>query len=307
MTYLKKHEMKIRILLLTMLPVICLAQVNSNGEKPSGELLSKEISPNEMKRNASFNVEEIKVRWKKAALENCTGVPCVAAPSFTCGTSTISDIDGNVYETVSIGTQCWTKTNLKVTKYNNGDEIPDSTNSTWGTATIGARTGHLGTDYNINPVPNYIGTYGYLYNWYAVTDSRKMCPAGWHVPSFSEWKILAKYIDPVADTTQNCELGCTIINTVAGSLKSTALWSTSGASIDIWGFSALPAANRRDNSHPNAEIGILSNFWTTNETIYPGAAIYTQLSTLNGDLVANIGNLPFNNKISGLSVRCLKD
>ena len=62
----KKHKMKIRILLLTMLPVICLAQVNSNGEKPAGELLSKEISPNEMKRNASFNVEEIKVRWKKA-------------------------------------------------------------------------------------------------------------------------------------------------------------------------------------------------------------------------------------------------
>ena len=58
--------MKIRILLLAMLPVICLAQVNPNGEKPAGELLSKEISPNEMKRNASFNVEEIKVRWKKA-------------------------------------------------------------------------------------------------------------------------------------------------------------------------------------------------------------------------------------------------
>jgi hypothetical protein len=58
--------MKIRILLLTMLPVICLAKVNSNGEKSSGELSSKEISPNEMKRNASFNVEEIKVRWKKA-------------------------------------------------------------------------------------------------------------------------------------------------------------------------------------------------------------------------------------------------
>ena len=116
------------------------------------------------------------MRWKKAALENCTGVPCVAAPSFTCGTSTISDFDGNVYETVSIGTQCWTKTNLEVTKYNNGDEIPDSTNSTWGTGgIIGARTGY---DASVVSLNDYVGTFGYLYNWYAATDPRKLCPSG---------------------------------------------------------------------------------------------------------------------------------
>ena len=69
--------MMFRILAFLLLPVICLAQVNSNGEKPTGELLSNEISPNDMKRNASFNLDEIKVRWKKAALENCSGVPCV--------------------------------------------------------------------------------------------------------------------------------------------------------------------------------------------------------------------------------------
>ena len=67
-----------RILAFLLLPVICLAQVNSNGEKPTGEFLSNEISPNDMKRNASFNLDEIKVRWKKAALENCPGVPCVS-------------------------------------------------------------------------------------------------------------------------------------------------------------------------------------------------------------------------------------
>jgi len=70
--------MMFRILALLLLPVICLAQTNSNGEKSTGESLTNEISPNEMKRNASFNLEEIKVRWKKAALENCTAGPCVS-------------------------------------------------------------------------------------------------------------------------------------------------------------------------------------------------------------------------------------
>jgi hypothetical protein len=70
--------MKVRFLPFLLLPMLGLAQGNSNGEKPTGELLSNEISPNEIKRNASFNLDEIKVRWKKAALENCPGVPCVS-------------------------------------------------------------------------------------------------------------------------------------------------------------------------------------------------------------------------------------
>ena len=93
-----------RILALLLLPVICLAQVNSNGEKPTGELLSNEISPNEMKRNASFNLEEIKVRWKKAALENCPGVPC---PSFSAPgpvTNIVATITGPTSVSVSFAT-----------------------------------------------------------------------------------------------------------------------------------------------------------------------------------------------------------
>ena len=298
--------MKIRILLLTMLPVICLAQVNPNGEKPAGELLSKEISPNEMKRNASFNVEEIKVRWKKAALENCTGVPCVAAPSFTCGTSTISDIDGNVYETVSIGTQCWTKTNLKVTKYNNGDEIPDSTNSTWGTATIGARTG-----YNVNVVPlsDYVGTFGYLYNWYAVNDSRKLCPSGWHVPTDAEWNILIQALDPsqLIDTTeffngyQSATAGTVLKSAVTNSSNGSGLgWDPGTAGTNTSGFTALPGGSRNTLSWD--AVSRVVWFWSANEIGGTTVAWFRNLTNSIGGVYRS-----YHSKSFGQSVRCLKD
>ena len=290
--------MKIRILLLTMLPVICLAQINSNGEKPSGELLSKEISPNEMKRNASFNVEEIKVRWKKAALENCAGVPC--APSFTCGTSTISDIDGNVYETVSIGTQCWTKTNLKVTRYNNGDEIPDSTNSTFGTATIGARTGY---DVSVVSLNDYVGTFGYLYNWYAATDSRKLCPDGWHVPTDEEWTILIQALDPSQVVNSgNVSTFSGIQSTTAGKkLKKNdaLLWSTNTGTDDLF-FSALPGGGRVSGG--SFFISSLAWFWSATQSSPSNAWI----RFLDGGTDSVIRN-NYNDKRSGFSVRCLKD
>ena len=163
--------MTIRFLPLLLLPLIGISQTNAQVEMPiSGNTVS-EKQPLEIKRNALYNLEEIKVRWKKAALENCPGVPCVVtvtppALSFTCGTSTIFDFDGNSYNTVLIGTQCWTKENLKVTVYNDGTSIPDSTNSTWGTAAIGARTEY------VNAGVGYVGTFGYLYNWYAASDPR---------------------------------------------------------------------------------------------------------------------------------------
>jgi len=283
--------MKIRILLLTMLPVICLAQVNPNGEKPAGELLSKEISPNEMKRNASFNVEEIKVRWKKAALENCTGVPCVAAPSFTCGTSTISDIDGNVYETVSIGTQCWTKTNLKVTMYNDGTLIPDltvSTSNPWAPAS-GART-----EYVAAGVTGYIGTFGYLYNWYATIDSRKLCPDGWHVPTDAEWTTLTTHLGG--------EVGA------GGKMKETGttLWNSPNTGADnTSGFSALPGGNRNANGS-FSNIGDIAFFWSVDEVNINPLNSWGRTLLGFGGTGGDVGR-SVNNKNFGLSVRCLKD
>lgn len=267
--------------------------ISLNSQSINSQALEKGES---IKRNATYNLEEIKVRWKKAALENCVGVPCNA---FTCGSSTISDIDGNSYNTVLIGTQCWTKENLKVTKYNDGTLIPDSTSSTWGTAAIGARTGYVAAG-----VSNYVGTFGYLYNWYAATDSRKICPAGWHVPTDSEWTSLIKFIDPSASVNVTGPQS----NTAGGNLKSTSsLWSNvtpPSPGTDNYGFSALPGGFR--SNPPTNFFGIsgITYFWSTGEFIpvIAGLGWVRSLDATNSIVLRVPGN-----KTSGASVRCLKD
>ena len=84
-------------------------------------------------------------------------------------TETVTDIDGNVYNAVTIGTQCWMKENLKVTHYRNGDVIN-----------------------NIDS-PD-VDRYGRLYDWYAVDDARGLAPEGWHVPTDAEWTALINYL-----------------------------------------------------------------------------------------------------------------
>ena len=102
---------------------------------------------------------------------------------------TVTDIDGNVYKTVVIGTQTWMAENLKTKLYNNGDLIPDVTSE--------IEWDGLGTDafcwYN-NDQQTYKATYGALYNWYAV-NTGKLWPAGWHVPSDAEWTTFIDFLD----------------------------------------------------------------------------------------------------------------
>jgi uncharacterized protein (TIGR02145 family) len=97
----------------------------------------------------------------------------------------ISDIDGNVYPTVVIGTQEWMARNLKVSHYRNGEAIPNITLlSEWDALNTGAFCW-----YN-NDAATFEPLFGKLYNWYAVNDSRNLCPSGWHVPSDAEWTTL---------------------------------------------------------------------------------------------------------------------
>jgi len=119
-----------------------------------------------------------------------------AGDAHTCpGTPTVTDIDQNVYNTVQIGNQCWMKENLRTTRLPDGTFIPSAFDFTTESPC------RLPVDGN----PDYVATYGYLYNWYAFMNNdcasstnpsgvQGICPTGWHVPSGAEWTQLFDYI-----------------------------------------------------------------------------------------------------------------
>jgi uncharacterized protein (TIGR02145 family) len=98
-------------------------------------------------------------------------------------TGTVTDQEGNVYKTVKIGTQWWMAENLRSRKYRNGDTIQN-----------GTTTDSLPAYWNYRNNTSIGNTYGCLYNWYAVTESRNLAPVGWHVPTSAEWDTLIDYL-----------------------------------------------------------------------------------------------------------------
>jgi len=269
-------------------------------------------------RRTSFNLEEIKVRWKKAALENCTGAPCTGGTggSFTCGTSTVADIDGNTYNTVLIGTQCWTKSNLKVTKYIDGTLIPlDASGGTGGrSAGWNSGTGAYTIYGNGTSSGTNATNYGFLYNGYAATDSRKLCPIGWHVPTDSDWNklVISSHSGTTsADTsstssTQSRTAGTvmksTVTNTSSGSGVGWDPWSPPSPGTNTSGFSALPGGYRFRNGDFSS-IWEYAFFWSATEYGTDITKAWQRfLSHENGDVYRG-----FDFKSLGASVRCLKD
>jgi uncharacterized protein (TIGR02145 family) len=139
------------------------------------------------------------------------GIPEWANADFNCGLAT-TDVDNNTYNTVQIGQQCWMKENLKTSRYRNGDLIPIVGSSSWGGLMIGGRDWYSGDS------TTYEYPYGHLYNWYAVADSRGLCPTGWQVPTDVEWTILTTNLggESVAGgrlkSTSSCYWGSTNTN-----------------------------------------------------------------------------------------------
>jgi uncharacterized protein (TIGR02145 family) len=203
------------------------------------------------------------------------------------------DIDGNNYPTVIIGNQEWMSENLRVSKYDNGDNIPNIVdNSTWNSLTTGAFCW-----YNHNN--GYDASYGKLYNWFTTVDSRSLCPSGWRVPSDNDFAALISYLDANANNSVNG-----IESTIAGGLlkeSGTSHWNTPNVdATNSTGFSARGTGSRSWwDFDPNFGEGTL--FWTTNQgQSWEGISRWVQRGSGNS-------GRGFNTKESGFSVRCMKD
>jgi uncharacterized protein (TIGR02145 family) len=215
-------------------------------------------------------------------------------PGLTYGTMT--DIDGNVYKTITIGSQTWMAENLRTTHYRNGDAVENVTdNVPWYELTTGAYC-----QYENNASISV--TYGLLYNWYAVSDARNLAPVGWRVPTHADWDILIKYLDPTANINATGSIGTDI----GGSLKEATLahWQSPNAgATNSSGFTALPGGFR-ENSNNNGNFfdnGGSADFWTSTMA-NPNEADFIWISYYGQDIY--IGS---NWMAHGFSVRCVKN
>ena len=210
----------------------------------------------------------------------------------------LTDINGNVYKTVLVGSQQWITENLKATSYSNGDAIPNIYgDDDWNQLIDGAYCW-----YNNTEIPNR-DIYGALYNWYAASDSRSVCPVGWHVPGDADWTILTDFLrDNGYGYGGSGE-------DIAKSMAATFGWTPNSspgtvgndqATNNSSGLAVLPGGVRIKNG-AFAVAEYTCSLWSTSEHSYS----YGNAITLTGESMNIFKGYTF--KQDGASIRCVKD
>ena len=202
--------------------------------------------------------------------------------------ATVTDIDGNIYHTVTIGSQVWMLENLKTTKYNNGDPIANITvDSLWRESSSGAYC-------NFNNEISNVDTYGRLYNFYAVNDSRLITPVGWRVPTDADWSLLTYYLG-----------GDTIAGNKMKEVGTTHWLSPNTKATNLSGFTALPGYFRDGLSGSFPLPDSSTNYqgvWWSSSSFYNGnyGAWMRSLSYANGKV-----SRAWCSYTQGCSIRCV--
>ena len=217
-----------------------------------------------------------------------------SADALPCpNTPTVTDYDGNTYNTVQIGNQCWMKENLRTTHYADGMSIPAGSVNNW------SNTDPYYYNYNSSGIP--LTVRGFLYNWPAAING--ICPTNWHLPSNAEWMQLADYV-----SSQSAYVCGNNSNHIAKALASESFWDTYGtycvvgtnqATNNATGFSAIPAGYGNNSSFNFS--GWNAYFWSSSEL--------SNLSTWYRIMSWNSASFNSNyaEKSNGFSVRCLRD
>ena len=212
---------------------------------------------------------------KKSSSDNSTPV------------TTVTDIDGNVYHYVTIGTQVWMVENLKTTRLNDGTAIPLVADTSWLSLSSPAYC-YYNNDIEWKPI------YGPLYNWWAV-NTGKLAPAGWHVPTDAEWTTLITYLG--GDSIAGGKLKST------GTVESfTGFWfSPNTGATNATGFTAYPGGYRYYLVQGFNQINRLGYWWTS--TNFGTSIAYEYYLRFDETNIYR----EYSSKNCGYSVRCIKN
>jgi uncharacterized protein (TIGR02145 family) len=251
-----------------MLPTLLDQSIINGTANVAFEGTITELLPNTPYYFRAFATNEQGTRYSNQLLENTT--------------SLVTDVDGNIYQGVKIGTQIWLNKNLMVTKYQNRDTIYEVTpDGLWQNLLSGGWS-------NIDNTADNNETYGKLYNWFAVSDERKLCPQGWKIPSDEEWTILTSYLGG--------------LDVAGGKLKSTGItfWGIPNAwANNLSFFTGLPSGYR-DQLGLFFGVGYYAIWWTSTSN---GAEawsryVYNEFNYASKETLS---------KNQGLSIRCLSE
>ncbi len=226
---------------------------------------------------------------------------------------TVTDIDGNVYRTVVIGNQEWMAENLRTTKYADGSDITTGVDSEgWSSEGAYAVYAHENVD-GIQSGAQMADAYGKMYNWYAVTDPRGLCPEGWRVPSDDEWTEMTNYLINNYDHITRRNVGSVLksrrqVNSPLGGDHDTSehpRWDADDThhGTDDFGFSGLPGGSRFAMGMVTG-IGEQGIWWTSTEARGPANAWYRSIRYY-GSVVQRGSNMS-TGKNTGMSVRCIR-
>jgi uncharacterized protein (TIGR02145 family) len=281
--------------------------IPSDGESNCCSVLNDAVDSLQEMINSSLRALQDKIDSMQQVIDSLGLIvdTSITHLGFYCGTSTVTDYDGNVYNTVKIGDQCWMRENLRTTHYADGTAVP---------AGGGNKSDTDPYYYDYSSSGMALAQRGYLYNWPAAkrgassssanpSGVQGICPAGWHLPSDAEWTTLTDYV------SSQSEFQCGgNSNYITKALASTEGWNSYSSncvvgndpsSNNATGFSAVPAGGCLGSTFYYA--GDLAYFWSSSQ--YDGSLAYDRyLGYSNADVGRHDRSKDY-----GHSVRCLRD